>query len=103
MFAVAAALSVTASAAAQTPAPTMLRFDATDPTGHYTASLVQRSSGCTGQLFLSDTVAYSAPSFLFAPCRPTLRLAFAVPQASVELFARALVVTRPSSSRRRTP
>ena len=95
MFAVVVALSVTASAAAQTPAPTMLRFDATDPPGHYSASLVQRSSDCTGQLFLSDTIAHSAPSFLFAPCRPTLRLAFAVPQASVELFTRALVVTAP--------
>ena len=95
MVAVVVALFVTASAAAQTPAPTMLRFDATDPPGQYSASLVQPSSGCTGQLFLSDTIAYSAPSFLFAPCRPTLRLAFAVPQASVELFARALLVTAP--------
>ena len=86
-----AGMLIPAQAAAQSPAPTVLSFDASDPPGHYSASLVERGTGCSGEIFVSGTVPYSAPSFLFAPCQPTLRLAFGVPQASVELFARALV------------
>jgi hypothetical protein len=89
--AVAASLVAAPGAVAQAPGPTILRFDANDPPGRYTAALVQSDPGCTGQVFLSSTVPRSAPSFLFAPCRPTLRLAFPLPQASVQLFARALV------------
>ncbi len=40
----------------------------------------------------TTAVPVSAPTFLFAPCRPTLRLSFATPQASVQLMARALVL-----------
>src|SRR4051812_27498343 len=89
---VCAALIVAAPAAAQSPAPAILRFDAGDPPSSYNAALVQRGTECTGQPFFDNSVPFSAPTFLFAPCRPTLRLTFTSPQASVELMARALVV-----------
>ena len=79
-------------ASAQTPAPTVVRFDTGDPPGLYVATLMQTGAGCTGQPVFDDTVPVSAPTFLFAPCRPTLRLSFATPQASVQLMARALVL-----------
>ncbi len=79
-------------ASAQTPAPTVVRFDTGDPPGVYVATLMQTGAGCTGQPVFDDTVPVSAPTFLFAPCRPTLRLSFATPQASVQLMARALVL-----------
>ena len=85
-----------APAAAQSPAPTVLSLDDADLPGQYTATLVQPGAGCTGVIFRSDTGPRTAPSFLFAPCRPTLRLAFATPKASVQLFARALVATAPA-------
>ncbi len=95
MLAVLTALLVAVPAAAQSPAPTVLTFDDTDAPGQYTATLTQRGAGCTGEIFRSDTGPHGAPSFLFAPCRPTLRLTFPTPKASIELFARALVATAP--------
>ena len=87
-----AGLVVAPVAWAQTTAPTMVRFEAGDPPGLYVATLMQTSAACTGQPVFDDTVPVSAPTFLFAPCRPTLRLSFATPQASVQLMARALVL-----------
>ncbi|MDA0170087.1 hypothetical protein OJ998_13400 [Solirubrobacter taibaiensis] len=87
-----AGLVAVPAAAAQTPAPTVVRFDSGDPPGLYVATLMQTGAGCTGQAVFDDTVPVSAPTFLFAPCRPTLRLSFATPQASVQLMARALVL-----------
>jgi hypothetical protein len=83
---------VAAPAVAQTPAPTLVRFDGGDPSGRYSATLVQRGPDCLGQPVFDDSVPVSAPTFLFAPCRPTLRLSFPAPQASVQLMARALVL-----------
>lgn len=79
-------------ASAQTPAPTVVRFDGSDPPGLYTATLVQRGAECPGQAVFDDSVPVSAPTFLFAPCRPTLRLSFPSTQASVQLMVRALVL-----------
>src|SRR5688572_4241901 len=69
-----AGLIAVPAAAAQPPAPTMVRFHAGDPPGLSVATLMQTSAACTGQPVFGDTVPVSAPTFLFAPCRPTLRL-----------------------------
>src|SRR3954447_14559716 len=90
------ALLVVSPAAAQSPPPTVLSFDDGDLPGQYTATLSQRGAGCTGEIFRSDTGPHSQPSFLFAPCRPTLRITFTTPKVSVQLFARALTVAAPS-------
>ena len=90
------ALLLVCPAAAQTPPPTVLSFDGGDLPGQYTATLTQRGAGCTGEIFQSDTGPHSQPSFLFAPCRPTLRIAFPTPKASVQLFARALTISAPA-------
>src|SRR3954451_631031 len=87
-----AVLVVAAPAAAQSPGPTLLSFDCADPPGLYTATLVERApAGCNGLLSFEGILPHSAPLFLYAPCQPTLRLAFPVPQTSVQLFARALL------------
>ena len=93
--ALAAALAAS-PAAAQSPPPTVLSFDDADLPGQYTATLVEGDAGCAGTIFNSRTVPRSAPSFLFAPCRPTLRITFTTPKASVQLFARALVASAQS-------
>ena len=90
------ALLLACPAAAQSPPPTVLSFDGGDLPGQYTATLTQRGAGCNGEIFQSDTGPHSQPSFLFAPCRPTLHIAFSTPKASVQLFARALTVSAPS-------
>ena len=87
-----AGFAVAPPAFAQAPAPTFVRFDAKDPPGVYTATIVQRGADCPGQPVLDDSVPVSAPTFLYAPCRPTLRLAFSSPQASVQLQSRALLL-----------
>ena len=90
------ALLLACPAAAQSPPPTVVTFDGGDLPGQYTATLTQRGAGCTGEIFQSDTGPHSQPSFLFAPCRPTLRLSFPTPKAAVQLFARALTVAAPT-------
>ncbi len=80
-------------ASAQTPAPTVVRFDTDDPPGVYVATSLQTGAGCTGQPMFDSTVPVSAPTFLYATCQPTVRLSFATPQASVQLMARAFVLT----------
>ncbi|MDA0183406.1 hypothetical protein OJ997_24055 [Solirubrobacter phytolaccae] len=86
------ALVVAAPASAQSPAPTVVRFDAGDPPGVYSATLADHGPGCPGQPVFDDSVPVSAPTFLFAPCRPTLRLSFPSAQASVQVMVRALVL-----------
>jgi hypothetical protein len=56
-------LLATANDAAQSPAPTLVRFDAADPPGQYTDALLDRSPGCIfDRGFLNVTNAYSAPT-----------------------------------------
>jgi hypothetical protein len=76
-----AALLLPAVAIADTPAPSYVRFEGADTAGLVTPS----SDGC-------GTFINTRPGghFLDAPCQPTLRLSFARPQATIELFARAL-------------
>ena len=98
-------LLATSNAAAQSPAPTVLRFDAGDPPGQYTDALLERSAGCIfDRGFLNVTGAFSAPTYLSAPCSPTLRLTFPTPKASVQLFARTVrSAPPPSCARPATP
>jgi hypothetical protein len=87
-------LLATTDAAAQSPAPTVVRFDALDAPGAYTDTLTQRGPGCIfDKGFFNVTGAFSAPTYLYAPCASTLRLAFPTPRASVQLFARTVVGT----------
>src|SRR5690349_21194437 len=79
------------AASAQTPPPTMVRFETADPPGAYSATVVQRSPGCTSQPAFDSSVPFSAPTYLFALCQPTLRLSFPSPQASVQVMVRALL------------
>jgi hypothetical protein len=88
-LAVLAAVLFAAPAAAQTPAPTVFSFDDADPLWLYPPTLVAHAPRCDLPISLNyPTGPHSAPSSLFAPCLPTLRLTFDVPQLSVELFAR---------------
>jgi hypothetical protein len=76
------ALLAPAAALGATPAPDYVRFEGADPAGLVTPT----AGGC-------ETFINTRPGgghFLDAPCQPTLRLSFARPQATVELFARAL-------------
>ena len=91
-------------AAAQSPAPTLVRFDATDVPGLYTDALLERAPGCVVDKAFLITPAAQRAEFLFAPCGPTLRLTFPTPRASVQLFARVFVGLGPgAASRPATP
>ena len=103
MLAVLTALLVAVPAAAQSPAPTVLTFDDTDAPGQYTATLTQRGAGCTGEIFRSDTGPHGAPSFLFAPCRPTLRLTFPTAFATIVELAQRVLPSVPRLPRPRRP
>ena len=83
-------------AAAQSPAPTLVRFDATDVPGLYTDALLERAPGCVvDKAFLNATGVFGPPTYLYAPCGPTLRLTFPTPRASVQLFARMFIGVAP--------
>ncbi|HET6547988.1 MAG TPA: hypothetical protein VFG79_06025 [Solirubrobacter sp.] len=89
LVAVVTALLVAAPAAAQTPPPTHFSFESTVTADEYTATL--EPSTCS--VFRNTPRAHTGSWYLYAPCAPTLRLTFRVPQASVELFAQALLGT----------
>ena len=89
-------LLATTDAAAQSPAPTLVRFDTFDPPGQYTGTFVEPSAGCPfDKPFPNFTPAFSAPTYLYAPCKRTLRLTFPTPKASVQLFARVVIGAAP--------
>jgi hypothetical protein len=89
-------LLATTDAAAQSPAPTLVRFDTFDPPGQYTGTFVEPSAGCPfDKPFPNFTPAFSAPTYLYAPCKRTLRLTFPTPKASVQLFASVVIGAAP--------
>ena len=54
------------------------------------------SAGCPfDKPFPNFTPAFSAPTYLYAPCQRTLRLTFPTPKASVQLFARSVIGAAP--------
>jgi hypothetical protein len=79
-----AALLLPAAALADSPAPTVVRFETDYPSALFTAS-----APCN---LVPNGTPDGSNHWLQALCQPTLRLTFARPQASVELLARAFPV-----------